>query len=180
MNASPIGVATMRKEFFYPTADGEARLLLLINAFTGTNKGLEGRVKLAKLDFFLRYPRFLHRALTIRGAPDPGDLPEHENIENQMVRYRYGPWDPAYYSLLGRLIGKGLITTVPMSGGFAFKSTDRGRNVAVSLAKSEAWQPTVRMTKLLRRHLDLTGTRLKDFVYEHFPEVAGAEWGQKL
>jgi hypothetical protein len=171
----------MRKELFLPTADGEARLLLLIDAFTTDTRALEGRVKLAKLDFFLRYPRYLERALAIRGAPDTGDeLADTDNIENQMVRYRYGPWDPAYYALLGRLIGKGLVTTIPMRGGFAFKTTATGRAVSQALAKSDAWKTTARATRLLRRHLDLTGARLKDFVYEHFPEVAGAAWGRRL
>ncbi|MFE2970175.1 hypothetical protein ACFXKC_42275 [Streptomyces sp. NPDC059340] len=30
-------------------------------------------------------------------------------IEQGMIRYRYGPWDPAYYAPLGALTGKGLI-----------------------------------------------------------------------
>lgn len=171
----------MRKELYRPTADGEARLLLLIDSFTNESRGLEGRVKLAKLDFFLRYPKYLERALTIRGAPDPSvNVTAVDNIDNQMVRYRYGPWDPAYYALLGRLIGKGFVSTVPMKNGFVFKTTDLGRDVARKLAKSEPWTSTARMTKLLRRHLDLTGTRLKEFIYDHFPEVAGAEWGRKL
>ena len=25
-----------------------------------------------------------------------------------MIRYRYGPWDPSYYAVLGSLIGHGL------------------------------------------------------------------------
>ncbi len=171
----------MRRELFLPTVDGEARLLLLIDAFTTESRALEGRVKLAKLDFFLRYPRFLLRALTIRGAPDIGaETPASDNIENQMVRYRYGPWDPAYYAILGRLIGKGLVVTVPMKGGFAFKTSTTGREAARILAKTDVWKQTSHATRLLRKHLDLSGSRLKEFVYEHFPEVAGAEWGRRL
>jgi hypothetical protein len=48
----------MRDEAFAPTAEGEARLLLLIDAFSAGGEHLQGRVKLAKLDFLLRYPRF--------------------------------------------------------------------------------------------------------------------------
>lgn len=171
----------MRKELFRPTADGEARLLMLIDTFTTNTRALEGRVKLAKLDFFLRYPRFLERALRIRGARDTGDVPAAaDDIENQMVRYRYGPWDPAYYAILGRLIGKGLVTTLPMKGGLAYKTTAAGRDVARRLAKDDAWKGTARAARLLQRHLDLTGVRLKEFVYENFPEVAGAKWGEHL
>ena len=58
----------MKIDLFQPTIEGEARLLLLIEAFSRGIKTLEGRTKLAKLDFFLRYPRYFHRALQIRGA----------------------------------------------------------------------------------------------------------------
>ena len=82
---------------FVGDTEGEARLLLLIDAFTGPNRTLQGRVKLAKLDFLLRYPQFARRALAERNRA-VGDEPEvdEDNIEGRMVRYRYGPWDPAY------------------------------------------------------------------------------------
>jgi hypothetical protein len=56
----------LRKELFQPSIESEARILLLINAFTTPTKSLEGRTKLAKLDFLLRYPSFMQRALAIR------------------------------------------------------------------------------------------------------------------
>ena len=40
---------------FHPSLEGEARLLLLVEAFSRGRKVLEGRTKLAKLDFLLRY-----------------------------------------------------------------------------------------------------------------------------
>ena len=56
----------MRVDSFQPSLDGEARLLLLIEAFSRRENILEGRTKLAKLDFFLRYPIYFERALQIR------------------------------------------------------------------------------------------------------------------
>src|SRR5690349_10400694 len=103
----------MRDEAFAPTAEGEARLLLLIDAFSAEGEHLQGRVKLAKLDFLLRYPRFFERAMKARGRKRIVTDAEDPAIEERMVRFRYGPWDPAYYSLIGRLLGRGLITTVP-------------------------------------------------------------------
>ena len=47
----------MRTEQFQPSLDSEGRLLLLIAAFSRGNRVLEGRTKLAKLDFLLRYPQ---------------------------------------------------------------------------------------------------------------------------
>jgi hypothetical protein len=173
----------MRKEIFQPTAESEVRLLLLIHAFSGKTKALEGRTKLAKLDFFLRYPKFLERALRIR---NPRALLSHEiteqgnDIENRMIRFRYGPWDPSYFVILGRLIGRGLIIPVPVSGGVGYKTTDKGATLSEKLSDAEPWKATVLCTQLLRRNFDLNGTFLKEFIYKNFPEVAGASWGERL
>jgi len=59
---------TLTRPGFAGTRDGEARLLLLIDAFSGGADGLQGRTKLAKLDFLLRYPRFCRRAMRLRGV----------------------------------------------------------------------------------------------------------------
>ena len=33
-----------------------------------------------------------------------------------MMRYRYGPWDPSYFAVLGSLVGRELIEVVPAEG----------------------------------------------------------------
>ncbi len=95
----------MRKELFQPTLEGEARLLVLISTFTTERTNLDGRTKLAKLDFFLRYQTYFKRALKIRN-PQLKEvnlrISSEETVESKMVRYRYGPWDPSYFALLGR------------------------------------------------------------------------------
>ena len=70
------------------TLEGEARLLLLSEAFSRSSKVLEGRTKLAKLDFLLRYPSYCARALQIRrpGLVDAMEGPEPD-LESRMVRY---------------------------------------------------------------------------------------------
>jgi hypothetical protein len=182
-NAFSIGVSQLRKELLQPTLEGEARLLLLIDAFTTSTKSLEGRTKLAKLDFLLRYPNFLARALAIKKPelePMTVDPSDEHSIESRMVRYRYGPWDPSYYATLGRLIGKGLVIPVPAPRGISYRTTDLGQGLAQQLASDESWVDVAARTKLLKRHFDLRGTTLKDFIYEHFPEVTGASWGDAL
>jgi hypothetical protein len=168
---------------FAPTPEGEARLLLLISEFSsGTREGVAGRTKLAKLDFLLRYPAYFERALAVRvpdvRAPDSGD--ESNNIETPMVRFRYGPWDPAYFALLGALIGRRLIVVVPGARGLAYRATDQGKILAEQLAQNDAWSQTAERVVLLRRHFDLAGTTLKNFIYREFPEVVGAQWGEWL
>lgn len=168
---------------FAGTLDGEARLLLLIDAFSAGADGLQGRTKLAKLDFLLRYPRFFNRATRLRNVPTdvPIDPAEENNIESRMVRHRYGPWDPAYYSLLGALLGRGLITTVPRPNYLGLKTTSRGHELAAELAATDVWAPVAARAKLLRRAFrDTRGTFLKNWIYEHFPEVTQATWGERL
>lgn len=173
----------MRKELFRPSTDAEARLLLLIDEFSKGAASLEGRTKLAKLDFFLRYPVYLKRALEIRQATEKVEVErdEESNIETRMIRYRYGPWDPAYFSVLGRLVGKGLIIAVPTSRGIGYKTTQRGKDLAQAIKADDEWDPALASRlALLRKYLNLSGTNLKKFVYENFPEVAGSSWGDKL
>lgn len=179
----------MRRELFLPTSEGEARILLLIDSFTGRSKSLEGRTKLAKLDFFLRYPHFLLRILSVRansheisGVETEIALEEDEttNIETQMVRYRYGPWDPSYFALLGRLVGRGLVVPVQVRRGIGYRVTESGHTLASALASEEAWARTAIRARLMRRHLDLSGTTLKNLIYEHFPEVTDAKWGDQI
>jgi len=168
---------------FAGTLDGEARLLLLIDAFSGGAGGLQGRTKLAKLDFLLRYPRFFVRAMEARNADVVAELDpaEENNIESRMVRHRYGPWDPSYYAVLGALAGRGLITTVPARNYRGIKTTELGGRVAAELRASEAWEPVADRARQLRRTFpDHTGTFLKNFIYEHFPEVTRASWGERL
>lgn len=173
----------MRRELFAPTPEGEARLLLLIAGFSSGNRpGIQGRTKLAKLDFLLRYPAYFERALAVRAPnavpPDSGF--EIDNIETRMVRFRYGPWDPAYFALLGALIGRRLVAVVPGQRGLAYRATDVGREIAARLAGHESWSHTAERVALLHRHFDLTGSNLKNFVYEQFPEVVGVRWGDVI
>jgi len=162
--------------------EGQARLLLLIDAFSTAEETLQGRVKLAKLDFLLRYPSFYRRALIARGrsVSYPAEIDE-DNIEHRMVRYRYGPWDPAYYALLGALLGRGLIETVPAGRYTGLRTTPLGADLASELAAAPAWKDVAERARKLRSAFrSHTGTWLKDFIYEQFPEVTQARWGQPL
>ena len=171
---------------FRATPDAEARLLLLIDAFSrrGTRpRTLEGRVKLAKLDFLLRYPVYAGRLLAQAGAPQE-DIDEAAGeanpLEQRMVRYRYGPWDPAYYALLGSLIGRGLVEVVPLPRGFGYRTTERGQELAAAVAQDDSHRAVALRIALLRRWLDKQGSTLKNRIYEAIPEVSEAEWHTRL
>jgi hypothetical protein len=169
------------------TREAEARILLLIDGFSRKTNGprtLEGRVKLAKLDFLLRYPRHLATILGNRGLKpaereslDRQDSP----LESRMMRYRYGPWDPSYFAVLGSLVGRGLIEVVPAEGtnALGYRTTTSGAALADRLTEDGAFDEVIGRITLLRRHLDLTGESLKKMLYD-LPEVADATWHEEL
>src|SRR6201989_1980833 len=75
-------------------------------------KAVEGITKLAKLDFLLRYPTCLERALDhVNKNPHDAEVQPRErtSIESKMIRFRYGPWDPRYRRWLGLLSARGLV-----------------------------------------------------------------------
>ncbi|MBU1737092.1 MAG: hypothetical protein KKG35_03050 [Proteobacteria bacterium] len=153
-----------------------ARILILLDAFAEDDQcgAIEGLTKLAKLDFLLRYPVMLERALEAKGCSTRDiHLDDHErhSVESKMVRYRFGPWDHRYRELLNILIAKGL-TNISIEGRtFVIVSTEMGRNKAQQLAEEEMFKPYARRAKLLKRRFDLTATNLMRFIYETFPEI---------
>lgn len=169
-----------------------ARLLILIsycgkprNSRTAVLPGIDGRTLLAKLDFFLRYPVYLKKAADILRKPFADEefgLDSHAHVqavESRMVRYLYGPWDHIYYPALAYLIGKGLITVETRRGADVFRITQRGQEVASLLAKEPVYEDLVRRANTAYRLFNnYTGNRLKDFIYEHFPEVVGRRVGE--
>lgn len=173
---------TKRSELFAPSVEGEGRLLVLIDAFSLNQGSVQGRTKLAKLDFLLRYPAFFDRAMLLRGVTVPSEAVEpRRDIETRMVRYRFGPWDPAHYAILGSLIGRGLVEIIREPRVFAFRTTSLGAEVAATLSSLEPWRDVAVRARLLRRTFRThTGTFLKNWIYEHFPEVTKASWGDEL
>lgn len=174
---------TTSRDLYAPTSEGEGRLLLLISAFSANEGTLQGRTKLAKLDFLLRYPVFFDKAMKLRhidvGRLEP--VAEDRNIETRMVRYRYGPWDPSHYAVLGSLIGRGLVEPVRDERVVAFRTTERGADVAKQLAETVPWADIATRSRLLRRAFKAhTGAFLKDWIYENFPEVTHASWGESI
>lgn len=171
-----------------------ARLLLLI-ARCGTPQGrgaqkrpgIKGRTLLAKLDFFLRYPTYLIRAAAVQGKPlgleDIGlpSLDEIDSVESRMVRYLYGPWDHVYYTALAYLIGKELIRVELEGGTEIFRLTDRGAEIAAALATDSAYIDLTQRARAVHQVFgSISGGRLKDFIYRHFPEIIGRKLGATI
>ena len=162
-----------------------ARLLILLNAFAGKEGegSIEGLTKLAKLDFLLRYPVMLQRALEARSrSTKEVQLEDHErqNVESEMVRYRFGPWDHRYRIFLNLLVAKGLVKIVVEGRTVVISPTESGRKYANKMVSEPAFEPYARRSQLLKRHFDMTATNLMRFIYDTFPEIISLHSGKRI
>lgn len=142
-----------------------ARLLILFEeACSGTIRGL---TKLAKLDFFLRYPAFFERVTSGPSVPVRA-------TESAMVRHFYGPWDHRYYALLNSLVARGLLEYRKENRTYVMTLTSEGREAAKALTASEEFGVLAGRARAVGRTLgSLTGTALKNKVYAEFTKEVG-------
>jgi hypothetical protein len=162
-----------------------ARLLVLIEAFAGEDGTLEieGLTKLAKLDFFLRYPVMLERALEVRKRSiSAAELQpfERNSVESKMVRYKYGPWDHRYWQLLSILVAKGLIRVRRKGLGRMIGVTPLGKEKAQELASTDEFAVVARRARALEKSMNLTATNIMRFVYDTFPEIASLKLNRPI
>lgn len=161
------------------------RLLILIDKFGGQkgNHQINGLTKLAKLDFLLRYPAFLERALMARNISvtktSVHDF-ERNSIEAKMVRFRYGPWDFRYRRFLNTLTGRGLVSVGTSGRTIIVGITPQGRQAAAQLTEFPEYEDLERRSTLLKRHLDLSATSLMEFIYKTFPEITSLRLGEAI
>lgn len=180
-------MATLPEIVNYLEADDAlhlGRLLVLIDTFAGRagDKQIEGLTKLAKLDFLLRYPDYLERALVARDVRPTIAVEDFErhSIEAHMVRFKYGPWDHRYRRFLNTLAGRGLVAVGTSGRTIMIGLTQRGREAAESLREEPEYGAIGQRAILLKRHLDLSATTLMEFVYKTFPEVASLRLGETI
>jgi hypothetical protein len=157
-----------------------ARLLLLISICgTKDNKTklprIDGLTKLAKLDFFVRYPSFFERVAQELNHPV---IPVDETIESKMVRYHYGPWDQRYYQLLPYLEARNLveIKKEPKRSQYKFFLTEEGERISNALLLTVEFLALGEKIKKVREILGKkTGNELKNLVYKIFEEEVAAK-----
>lgn len=162
-----------------------ARLLVLISKFSNPENGeaIEGLTKLAKLDFLLRYPVMLERALEAKSRSTRDvQLEEHErnSVESEMVRYRFGPWDHRYKEFLNILVCKGLIKMSIEGRKVVIGLTVHGKAIALQFSDLPDFQDYNRRSMLLKRHFDIKATTLMKFIYKTFPEVVSLRSNERI
>jgi len=170
----------------------QARLLLLLDAASGRGddpKPVDGIMKLAKMDFLLRYPNCLVRALNAFPADSQSKRiaslvitdEDRDTVEAKMIRFRYGPWDPRYRRWLSLLAAKGLVSIYMKGRTVRVAVTNEGRDLARSLSALDEFEGLAQRSKVIVSTVGHMGaTTLKDFVYKTFPELNGMKWGESI
>jgi hypothetical protein len=150
------------------------RLLLLLNICGGATGAISGLTKMAKLDFFVRYPDFF-RAVESRGKSPRED----GAVEAAMIRHHYGPWDKRYYHLLAYLEARQLISVSLTGRAYRIALTALGKTTAKKLVGSESFADLLEhMREVNEKFGRKTGNELKTLIYETFgEEVAEQELG---
>lgn len=147
-----------------------ARLILLFRHCGVRGQRIDSLTKMAKLDFFVRYPDFFAVAAAAEGRAEVPKASE----ESRMVRYRYGPWDDRYYHLLSYLEALGLIAVSRQGSSFQLALTGEGSRVAAKLTQNPAFGRLVEHMKQVKLVLGgKSGTRLKNLIYELFEQEVG-------
>jgi hypothetical protein len=147
-------------------------------------KAVEGITKLAKLDFLLRYPTCLERALRALNKDESVVAVhprERTSVETKMIRFRYGPWDSRYRRWLGLLAARGLVVLGVEGNTIQIGLTDAGRVLAEQIRRDPLFEElTTRSDIAVKAVGGLSATRLKDFVYETVPEIIDMKWGDEI
>ncbi len=149
-----------------------ARLILLLR-LCGRGGRITGLTKMAKLDFFVRYPQFFAIACEEMGNKQ-APISTNKTVESNMIRYHYGPWDQRYYHVLAYLESKGLLEIQKQGKTFKLGLTKLGRKVAKTLTNDPAFETLCKQMVRVNEVLgSKRGTELKDLVYALFDkEVA--------
>lgn len=161
------------------------RLLILLGIFAGKNgQGkIEGLTKIAKLDFLLRYPVYLERALNTQGndgAKVDVEEFERQSVESSMTRYKYGPWDFRYRKFINLLVGKGFVTVDIQGRTIVIGLTQKGFEYSKIVSDDMDFQKLTKRAKILKANFDYTATNLMKFIYKTFPEIGSLSLGEEI
>ncbi|MGG6297639.1 hypothetical protein ACQ4M4_24865 [Leptolyngbya sp. AN02str] len=155
-----------------------ARLLLLLG-LCGVGGRIDGLTKLAKLDFFVRYPHFFDKACSASGEQIQS---ASTSIESSMVRHHYGPWDHRYYEVLAYLRSRGLIQIIKEGNTYKFKLTQVGKQQVEQLKKEPSYEQLCEQMRRVKAVFgNKAGATLKNLIYKVFSqEVAQKSLGEVI
>lgn len=155
-----------------------ARMVLLLLPFATAKKNIDSISKLTKLDFLLKHPLILAKALQNIGvSPSLVMLQNFEksSFESTLAGYKFGPWDSYSRKLLNVLCAKGLVDMNARKGSITL--TENGIRLAELLASNDTFQDLFDNAQLLFKHFDKSNPWLTDTIYSVIAEPLSIESG---
>jgi len=150
-----------------------ARILLLIELCGKRDRAdgitkIGGLTKLAKLDFFVRYPHLFDKACAVTGEEVRSFS---TSIESSMVRHHYGPWDHRYYEILAYLRSRGLIKITKEKNTYNYQLTSIGKERAKQLSEQSSFSILCEQMRRVKKAFgSKSGSSIKNKIYEIFKQ----------
>lgn len=138
-----------------------ARLLILISVLNGKSeeRSINGIEKLGKLDFLLKHPTILQRAI---GNPNVNlRIAEHEknSVSTRLAEYKYKPWDRKYRELVAIMGSKDLIkVTLNDARHIIIRITPKGIEIATRLMEQSEFRDIAERSKLIKSYFRSVST----------------------
>ncbi|WP_157596276.1 hypothetical protein [Plesiocystis pacifica] len=172
----------MKTDLFSPEAEGRARILMIISAFSEQPGEIVGWAKLFRLDFLVRYPDTLINILEKRKVSQRrlSQLDISGDIESRMIMYRWGPWDPLHYGYAAHLYSRGMIEANREKRGMIFRATPAGSALAGDLASHDDWEVLYQRALLARDYLNLSARKLTELIVDSKPSISTAKFGEEI
>ncbi len=162
------------------------RLMVLLYVMSGPKNQtiVSGITKLVKLDFLLRYPIALERALRSVGITGD-DLDEitysPKTVESRMIRYKYGPWDRWYREYLAILESKGFLLVLQDVETIKIEITKEGVEFTEKLKTYKEFDDYFSRSTIIKKHFGtMAAMKLKNMMYEIIPELQQMKLGQVI
>ncbi|MBC3540424.1 hypothetical protein ACFSC6_11080 [Rufibacter sediminis] len=153
-----------------------SRILLILRICGQKDKArkqykITGLTKLAKLDFFVRYPEFFRRLAKRLDLAELNIENHTGGIESRMIRFHYGPWDQRYYQLLPYLEARSLISVEKDKTAFTFFLLEKGQHITDQLLEDSDFELLKHNLFNIKRSIgSYSGNKLKELVYDMFKE----------
>ncbi|BCJ76969.1 hypothetical protein CS0771_65130 [Catellatospora sp. IY07-71] len=144
----------------------QARVLLIVDAFSRDARGLRGLARLARLDFVIRFPNVLDRVDAEGvGWPTGCRTQRLEQLADEaaLAHRRYGLWTDRYNLIVGGLVSRRLVTLV---SGRVFEplTTAEGHAASLELRNSSAWSLVANRAAYLSQAMNLSAERLDEII----------------
>lgn len=173
----PLGISIVADDLIEFHA---SRLLLIVFICGSRDRSakllkLKGLTKMAKLDFFIRYPEFFRKAAKFLNTNI--DVQQVVGgIESRMIRFYYGPWDNRYYQLLPYLESRELIKVIKEDRGYSFLLSQNGERLAKSFYDDVNFEDLVKNIMIVGKAFSkFSGSGMKDLIYKIFQEEVGSK-----